>query len=1105
VAGQTGTAFPFAAVAIVVAFISSVVLVQRPFDLLRPPETTKAQYRPAHALEVDARLWEDPFTAAQRFEAERAARCKDKQTPVAPECDETEMAQRRSVAHLMRKWPSAPQTRRLLVPVLVPGNPFVGAEEARRRARYAILAGLSAQGYVPDDAEHIGLIDFEQFNDEKARRSRHVAIPYERLQPPQSIEAGGAKRDYDQVLLLWVDEAGLRQPKLDNFARLLEQFAVGCELPGRGQKPDPGMPCADLAVIGPSSSDALHTAIEDLKSADPLTLGTATIDGYRYLARARIFNSAATADAGSLGVVEAKGALSTRPFDLRVQDFVAGELKRIIGIAPGPRFNYRSTIANEDALVSLIISELNARGASRNGSRIVLLSEWDSLYAQTLVDRLRTRLGASTTHVYVEVHNYLRGIDGVTAKDDAKAGGGDKGIVEWPETRDQRDYMRRLANELANPGEGERPVAAVGVLGSDVHDKLLALQALRNAFPDKPFFTTDLDARYLHPRTLAFTRNLIVATSLPLTFEDAALQGAAPPFRDVYQSASFLAARLAAGGSRDAALLGAVDDALGNPRLYEVGLGGPILLSTLSNGVSTGSDSPTLAQCIGVVALTAGAVLLLGYWPSTPSVRRAREGLAHPLMKLGEDGRIVASFVGAHCAALIFAFASLVELVWPGHVTITHALVWSALAAALSFAIIYPGPCWFVSHSPWRLPRWLGDQPVTGLVVRILILFVAVAVALLVVPPTSFGIFEPVLWTQGVSGWPSQLVRLLALMAALASMDYAWFGTLTSAERMSADLGFEESTMFRLARSSSLRVWVSNYSIATWRYPRDQPVDFETMWTDYRHRGRSWARAARVIFWTVLTGVFLYWLFSAFGDGYRLEVPVRGDEHRALMRGTLILESLAFVLLVVATADATMLACRFVRHLTRGRSVYPEHVIDRFAAQMGPTQEAVWRTRIVTAGANFHTLLDDWIDIQILARRTGDIAPLIFLPSSVLALMVIAHSRLFDSWALTPSVVLMFSFYLLWLVTLAAILKFAADRGRRDALQRMRSDLRWLQGAKEDLVKLAKPMEGLIAAVEAERRGAFADLFDQPLLKAILVPLGGASGIQLLDYFLLAK
>src|SRR5262249_33708644 len=157
--------------------------------------------------------------------------------------------------------------------------------------------------------------------------------------------------------------------------------------------------------------------------------------------------------------------------------------------------------------------------------------------AQTLVQQFIDRLGATPTHVTVEVHNYLRGIDGVTTKDDAKsAGTGTKSTVEWPEARDQRDYLRRLASELAHPRPGERPVSAIRVLGSDVHDKLLALQALRGAFPDKPFFTTDLDARLLHPSVLPFTRNLIVATSLPLAFEQEDVQKTAPPFRDVYQT-----------------------------------------------------------------------------------------------------------------------------------------------------------------------------------------------------------------------------------------------------------------------------------------------------------------------------------------------------------------------------------------------------------------------------------------------------------------------------------------------------------------------------------------------------------------------------------------
>jgi len=76
------------------------------------------------------------------------------------------------------------------------------------------------------------------------------------------------------------------------------------------------------------------------------------------------------------------------------------------------------------------------------------------------------------------------------------------------------------------------------VLGSDVYDKLLILQALKKSFPYVVFFTTDLDARLFHPGELAWTRNLVVASHFDLTLNEK-LQGTIPPFRDTYQTATF--------------------------------------------------------------------------------------------------------------------------------------------------------------------------------------------------------------------------------------------------------------------------------------------------------------------------------------------------------------------------------------------------------------------------------------------------------------------------------------------------------------------------------------------------------------------------------------
>ncbi len=90
------------------------------------------------------------------------------------------------------------------------------------------------------------------------------------------------------------------------------------------------------------------------------------------------------------------------------------------------------------------------------------------------------------------------------------------GQFEIAEGQSQFDYLRRLAAEF----RGARPIicevteghiAAIGVLGSDVYDKLLILQALRPEFPNASFFTTDLDALLLPGKKSHYTRNLLVA------------------------------------------------------------------------------------------------------------------------------------------------------------------------------------------------------------------------------------------------------------------------------------------------------------------------------------------------------------------------------------------------------------------------------------------------------------------------------------------------------------------------------------------------------------------------------------------------------------------
>jgi hypothetical protein len=243
-----------------------------------------------------------------------------------------------------------------------------------------------------------------------------------------------------------------------------------------------------------------------------------------------------------------------------------------------------------------------------------------------------------------------------------------------------------------------------------------------------------------------------------------------------------------------------------------------------------------------------------------------------------------------------------------------------------------------------------------------------------------------------------------------------------------------------------------------------------------------------------------------------VEVPVRGAAHRQLVAWTLYAVLLALPLLVVTVADATVLECRFIRQLCRGRASFPPQTIDRFkqtlgnefAQMLGASRAADPLERGKSGPADpSHTLLDDWITVQLVARRTRVVAPLVIWPFIVLALIVVARSRLFDNWALTLPVVLAATAYLLWLIGLAALLKLGAESLRRQALTRMNADLLWLAGSGPPA--MVEPFRRLVTAVETHTTGAFAPFFEQPLFKALLVPLGSAGGARLFDQLLLAQ
>jgi hypothetical protein len=378
----------------------------------------------------------------------------------------------------------------------------------------------------------------------------------------------------------------------------------------------------DNAIIGPRTSDTLRRL---LKSA-PELLGdlrpwkdiTQTLNSVRLI----------------LATPTAMDEVLVSTNDVPLHKF--NEPRAAVACAlAGKIFRSVTNFACTDTLIaSEAIDELKLRGidpVSHTNQHIVLLSEWDTFFSRVsgiafaaeLMKRLTNapkgcagRAEVSNALQFVtQTHTrsnpwpsmlhrfiYLQGLDGEAAKDAVGASDSDSkkdnrrqrpenvtDIARWTpdvnkaEGPAQLDYLTRLADVLEEMNrnlwhqDGGR-IAAVGIVGSDVYDTLLILQALRSRLPDVVFFTTDLDARYSDPHELKWSRNLLVFSGYGLRLR-ADLQNGVAPFRDSAQCAQYLSTLNALGSAN---LTGA-EKIL--PRRFEIGRRGPVNLSIVDGGV----------------------------------------------------------------------------------------------------------------------------------------------------------------------------------------------------------------------------------------------------------------------------------------------------------------------------------------------------------------------------------------------------------------------------------------------------------------------------------------------------------------------------------------
>jgi hypothetical protein len=145
--------------------------------------------------------------------------------------------------------------------------------------------------------------------------------------------------------------------------------------------------------------------------------------------------------------------------------------------------------------------------------------------------------------------------------------------------------------------------------------------------------------------------------------------------------------------------------------------------------------------------------------------------------------------------------------------------------------------------------------------------------------------------------------------------------------------------------------------------------------------------------------------------------------------------------------------------------------------------------------------LDYWINMHLIARRTEAVGNLIYYPFAVIALMLISQSSIFDHWSLAPGHIIVISCSVLLISGCALALRWQAETARKKAIWRLSSEKIRLKGGSDADRHTADQLDSMLNQIHGFSNGAFAPYSQQPLLRALLIPLSGYGGATLLEYF----
>jgi hypothetical protein len=307
---------------------------------------------------------------------------------------------------------------------------------------------------------------------------------------------------------------------------------------------------------------------------------------------------------------------------------------------------------------------------------------------------------------------------------------------------------------------------------------------------------------------------------------------------------------------------------------------------------------------------------------------------------------------------------------------------------------------------------------------------------------------EPLAWLEGVSIWPTELIRFLAIIVAVNGIIDVWHWPETMRELLLNKLNIKENDEF------------TNY------------VNSESLYF-----GLS-------IKYLIVKFIFLVALsiILTFGFG-NLNIPARGDlvfDINGILFIIFLLFALSSYILVTGRTQAVI---RYIGGIVNNYFNNQESPLEKVLQIELPAGRMAWYQELEMPLSE----LPDWITIRVISEITVEVNRLILYPLIVAALHVLSRMSYFDNYISPPGLLFGLALYFAYLIYCDYRLKTVAEEAEKIAINHLRRRLVRSYAAKNAVLSLQ--LEKLVERSEQYAELAYKPFLHRPIFQGMMLVL----------------